>query len=85
MRSQVGQAPYPHWKKRITFDTSGPFWVQWIATGFVGFQQVTHIENPYLGYQSATFGKDCQEIERQAGAELCDYLDQHMRAWHPEK
>jgi hypothetical protein len=84
MYSQVGEAPNPHWKKRIKFEVSGAFRIRWIRTGFIKFDQVTHIENAYLGYQAVTFGKDCQEIEGHAGHALCNYLEQNMKAWQPK-
>lgn len=84
MQSRIGQAPKPLWASRINFEVSEPFWIQWIATGFVGFEQLDHIKNPLLHNKAVTFGKDCQEIEGRAGHALCNYLDQRMRAWQAD-
>jgi YT521-B-like domain len=79
MESLPGQVAKPSWVKSIHWPTSPAFRVKWIAVGHVEYDQVHKIHNSLMNGKPVTVGRDCQEIDEDAGKQLCGYLYNHMR------
>ncbi|KAK3303393.1 YT521-B-like domain-containing protein [Chaetomium strumarium] len=62
--------PTPRWVKALNWDTSHPFYVEWLSKTSVDFFRIGHLKNAYNENLSVLVGKDGQEIEPQCGADL---------------
>lgn len=75
-----GTAPTPHWVRKLNWETSAPFHIQWFSKTEVFFGHVGHITNSYNEDKSVIVGRDGQEIEPEAGEALIGHLDEAAQA-----
>ncbi|KAK4147590.1 YT521-B-like domain-containing protein [Dichotomopilus funicola] len=73
--------PRPSFIKDIHFDASDPFRVSWLSKTAVHFFRIGHIKNAYNDFAPVLVGKDGQEIEGEAGAELVREMEKFAEAW----
>lgn len=82
MEGLPGSVEPPHWQKQIHWETTGAFPVRWFNTGRTGFYIVGNVMNMYNRHEvtnevlSVIVGRDGQEIEGSAGAQLVDLMDE---------
>lgn len=67
--------PEPRWLKRLNFDISAPFYVEWFCKTEMPFSIVHHLCNSLNEDSSVIVGKDGQEIEEGCARELIKEMD----------
>ncbi|KAK0742386.1 YT521-B-like domain-containing protein [Apiosordaria backusii] len=67
--------PRPWWMKALPWGASEPFRLEWLSTTPIEFGRIRHIHNSLNESSPVFVGKDGQEIEPGAGAELLREMD----------
>ena len=73
------EIPTPSFSKPLIWESTDPFYLEWIAKNETGYGKVGHLKNPLNEGKPVFVGRDGQEIEREVGVELCAMLG--MGGW----
>ena len=75
MASAPGAAPTPSWAKQLIWESTPPFFIEWISTNETRFNRCGHLKNSFNEGQAVLVGRDGQEIEGNCGQGLCEIID----------
>lgn len=75
MASAPGEAPTPIWAKDLIWESTPPFYVDWIATNETRFNRCGNLKNSMNEGQAVLVGRDGQEIDGSCGRGLCRLID----------
>jgi len=75
MASAPGAAPTPSWAKQLIWESTPPFFIEWIATSETRFNRCGYLKNSLNEGQAVLVGRDGQEIEESCGRGLCELID----------
>ncbi|KAF2089390.1 hypothetical protein K490DRAFT_37441 [Saccharata proteae CBS 121410] len=82
MASPPGSAPLPVWATNLNWPTSGAFEIRWIAISDTPFRRVGHLKNCLNEGLAVPVGRDGQEIEEEAGRQVCEIVDEVVMEWY---
>lgn len=75
MASAPGDAPTPSWAKQLIWESTPPFYIEWISTNETRFNRCGQLKNALNEGQAVLVGRDGQEIEQKCGRGLCELID----------
>lgn len=75
MASEPGAAPTPSWAKKLIWESTPPFYIEWISTNETRFNRCGQLKNSLNEGQAVLVGRDGQEIEARCGRGLCELID----------
>lgn len=75
MASAPGAAPTPSWAKQLIWESTPPFYIEWISTNETRFNRCGQLKNAFNEGQAVLVGRDGQEIEQKCGRGLCELID----------
>ena len=75
MASAPGEAPTPIWAKDLIWESTPPFYIDWISTNETRFNRCGNLKNSLNEGQAVLVGRDGQEIEAVCGRDLCKLMD----------
>ena len=75
MASAPGAAPTPSWAKQLIWESTPPFYIEWISTNETRFNRCGQLKNSLNEGQAVLVGRDGQEIEEKCGRGLCELID----------
>ena len=75
MSSAPGDAPTPVWAKNLIWESTPPFFIDWISTNETRFNRCGFLKNSMNEGQAVLVGRDGQEIEASCGRGLCKLID----------
>lgn len=75
MASAPGEAPTPVWAKDLIWESTPPFYIDWISINETRFNRCGNLKNSMNEGQAVLVGRDGQEIEVGCGVGLCKLID----------
>ena len=75
MASAPGAAPTPSWAKQLIWESTPPFYIEWLCTNETRFNRCGQLKNSLNEGQAVLVGRDGQEIEENCGRGLCELMD----------
>ena len=75
MASAPGAAPTPSWAKQLIWESTPPFYIEWLCTNETRFNRCGQLKNSLNEGQAVLVGRDGQEVEENCGRGLCELMD----------
>lgn len=85
MASAPGEAPTPIWAKDLIWESTPPFYIDWISTNETRFNRCGTLKNVMNEGQAVLVGRDGQEIDGSCGRGLCRLIDSMGIGGEPEE